>query len=60
MTSNAPRFSPAVPALLFATMAWGSLFLVGKRVVDVLDPVWFTVVRYALATVLLLALVQRF
>lgn len=47
-------------ALVFATTAWGSLFLVGKPIVGVIDPVWFTVVRYALATVLLLALVQCF
>lgn len=36
------------------------MFLVGKGIVGVLDPVWFTVVRYALATMLLLALVQCF
>lgn len=50
----------AVAALLFATTAWGSLFLVGKSVVGVLDPLWFTLVRYALATLLLTALVQCF
>jgi drug/metabolite transporter (DMT)-like permease len=52
--------SLACLALVFATTAWGSLFLVGKGIVGVLDPVWFTVVRYALATVLLLVLVQCF
>lgn len=49
-----------VVALLFATLAWGSLFLVGKPLLASLDPVWFTTVRYALATLLLAALVQRF
>ena len=48
--------SLACLALVFATTAWGSLFLVGKQVIGVIDPVWFTVVRYALATVLLLVL----
>lgn len=52
--------SLACLALVFATTAWGSLFLVGKQVIGVIDPVWFTVVRYALATVLLLVLVQAF
>ena len=52
-------FAPVV-ALLFATSAWGSLFLVGKPLLKTLDPVWFTVVRYALATLLLVVLVQGF
>ncbi|WP_169516996.1 DMT family transporter [Azohydromonas australica] len=52
--------SLACLALVFATTAWGSLFLVGKHVIGVIDPVWFTVVRYALATALLLMLVQCF
>ncbi len=50
----------AVAALLLATTAWGSLFLVGKTVVGVLDPLWFTLLRYALATAVLAVLVQRF
>lgn len=49
-----------VLALLFATSAWGSLFLVGKPLLATLDPVWFTAVRYGLATLLLAALVQVF
>lgn len=49
-----------VAALLSATSAWGSLFLVGKPLLAMLDPVWFTTLRYALATLLLAALVQRF
>lgn len=50
----------AVIGLLFATTAWGSLFLVGKPLAAVLDPLWFTVLRYALATLLLALLVHRF
>ena len=50
----------AVAALLLATSSWGSLFLVGKQVIGVLDPAWFTLIRYALATALLALLVQRF
>lgn len=50
----------AVAALLLATSSWGSLFLVGKQVISVLDPTWFTLIRYAVATVLLALLVQRF
>ncbi|MBX3621634.1 MAG: DMT family transporter [Rhizobacter sp.] len=50
----------AIAALLLATTAWGSLFLVGKAVVGVIDPLWFTVLRYALATLVLLVLVQAF
>lgn len=50
----------AVIGLFFATTAWGSLFLVGKPLVSVLDPLWFTLLRYALATLLLALLVHRF
>lgn len=49
-----------VLALLFATSAWGSLFLVGKPMLATLDPVWFTTLRYGLATLLLAALAQIF
>ncbi|MDR7270648.1 drug/metabolite transporter (DMT)-like permease [Pelomonas saccharophila] len=48
----------AIFALLLATTAWGSLFLIGKPVVAQLDPVWFTLVRYALATSVLALLVH--
>ena len=48
----------AIVALLLATSAWGSLFLIGKPVVAQLDPVWFTLVRYALATSVLALLVH--
>ncbi|MCE4555467.1 DMT family transporter [Roseateles cellulosilyticus] len=50
----------AIAALLFATTAWGSLFLIGKPITAQLDPAWFTLVRYTLATAVLAALVQRF
>ncbi|MBW8843741.1 MAG: DMT family transporter [Burkholderiales bacterium] len=48
----------AITALLFATTAWGSLFLIGKPITAQLDPVWFTLVRYTLATAVLVVLVQ--
>lgn len=48
----------AIVALLLATSAWGSLFLIGKPVVAQLDPVWFTLVRYTLATSVLALLVH--
>ncbi|MFT7776001.1 DMT family transporter [Roseateles sp.] len=48
----------AIAALLFATVAWGSLFLIGKPITAQLDPTWFTLVRYTLATALLALLVQ--
>ena len=47
-------------ALLFATTAWGSLFLVGKPLLSVVDPLWFTTLRYTLATLLLAGLAQAF
>jgi drug/metabolite transporter (DMT)-like permease len=53
--ASTPR---AIVALLLATSAWGSLFLIGKPVVAQLDPVWFTLVRYTLATAVLAALVH--
>lgn len=55
----APRAGalPAVAALLLATVAWGSLFHVGRSVVRQLDPLWFTTLRYTLATAMLAALV---
>lgn len=53
--TSTPR---AIGAMLLATTAWGSLFLIGKPVVAQLDPVWFTLARYALATLVLAVLVQ--
>lgn len=49
----------AVLALLLATTAWGSMFLVAKPMVAQLDPVWFTTLRYALACLPLAWLVHR-
>lgn len=40
----------AVLALLFAVCSWGSMFLVAKPVLALLDPLWFTVLRYLLAS----------
>lgn len=54
-----PNLIPVV-ALLFATSAWGSLFLVGKPLLASLDPIWFTALRYTLAALLLGVLVQVF
>ncbi len=55
---TAPIRPGAIAALLFATTAWGSLFLIGKPVVAQLDPAWFTLVRYLIATAVLAVLVQ--
>jgi drug/metabolite transporter (DMT)-like permease len=41
---------------LFATTTWGSLFIVGKSVLAHVDPLWFTLLRYTLATALLAVL----
>ena len=54
-----PVLAPVV-ALFIATSAWGSLFIVGKPLLATLDPLWFTSLRYALATLLLVVLVQVF
>lgn len=53
-----PATGGAVAALLFATAAWGSLFVVGRRVMQVLDPLWFTGFRYAAAGLALLVLLR--
>jgi drug/metabolite transporter (DMT)-like permease len=50
----------AIASLLMATSAWGSLFFVGKSMLAVLDPLWFTTIRYVLATLLLVALRPAF
>lgn len=55
-TRTAPAFPVAAGALLLATGAWGSLFFVGQSVLRDVDPLWFTTIRYLLATLLLLAL----
>ncbi len=48
----------AVAALVFATVAWGGLFHAGKVALKNLDPFWFTVVRYAGATLLLTTILR--
>lgn len=48
----------AVAALVFATVAWGGLFHAGKVALKHLDPFWFTVVRYAGATLLLTTILR--
>ncbi|HSI50792.1 MAG TPA: DMT family transporter [Ideonella sp.] len=50
--------SSAMLSLVFATVAWGSLFLVGKPLLRELDPAWFTLLRYTGATLVLLALLR--
>ncbi|PZP30658.1 MAG: EamA/RhaT family transporter [Roseateles depolymerans] len=56
MTPTSP--AAAVAALLFATLAWGSLFLTAKPVAAQLDPMWFTLIRYTFAASLLALLVH--
>ena len=48
--------APGAAMLLFATVAWGSLFHVGKAALAYVDPWWFTLARYAGATALMLGL----
>ncbi len=59
MSSDRRSRLPAVAALLFATSSWGGLFIIAKPILAVLDPVWFTALRYALAALLLIGLVSR-
>ena len=56
MFSN-PR-TLGILGLLVATWAWGSLFLVGKGVLSYVNPVWFTFIRYTLATAVFVVLVR--
>jgi drug/metabolite transporter (DMT)-like permease len=55
MFSN-PR-TLGIVGLLVATSAWGSLFLVSKGVLSYVNPVWFTFIRYTLATAVFVVLV---
>jgi drug/metabolite transporter (DMT)-like permease len=45
-----------IAGLLVATSAWGSLFLVGKSVLPHVNAVWFTFIRYTLATAVFIVL----
>ena len=58
MKPTTPSTALAVPALCFAAFAWGSLFLVAKPMLAALDPLWFSCLRYLLATLALALLVQ--
>jgi drug/metabolite transporter (DMT)-like permease len=53
MQNSSARTGAAM--LLFATASWGTLFHVGKTIIGEIDPWWFTLLRYAGATALLLA-----
>lgn len=50
-----PR-SLGIVSLLLATSSWGAMFLVGKDVLQHVDPFWFTIVRYTLSALLFVAL----
>jgi drug/metabolite transporter (DMT)-like permease len=49
-TMTLDRRAASIAALLFATSAWGSLFVVGKAALRHVDPVWLTLLRYTIAT----------
>lgn len=51
-----PSSIPPLAALLMAAATWGSLFFVAKPLLEAIDAVWFTAIRYALATSCLFAL----
>ena len=55
MSSPSSRL-PGIAALLFATASWGSLFLVGKGVLQHVAPVWLTLIRYTLSALVFAAL----
>lgn len=56
---SAPSRPLGIAALLVATSAWGSLFLVSKDLLAHLDPLWFTLLRYTIATLLFALLLAR-
>ena len=45
-----------IAALLLATAGWGGMFLVGKSVLQHVDPTWFTLIRYTLSGLVFVAL----
>ncbi|TCO81194.1 EamA-like transporter family protein [Plasticicumulans lactativorans] len=55
----APSRPLGIAALLVATSAWGSLFLVSKDLLAHLDPAWFTLLRYTIATLTFALLLAR-
>src|SRR5688572_13857658 len=52
---NARSYGVGAACLLFATVAWGGLFHVGKALIAEVDPYSFTLIRYAIAVLLLVA-----
>jgi drug/metabolite transporter (DMT)-like permease len=50
-----PR-SLGIAALLLATSGWGGMFLISKGVLHHVDPVWFTLIRYSISGIVLVAL----
>ena len=48
--------SLGILALLLATSSWGGMFLVSKDVLQHVDPVWFTLIRYSLSALFFAAL----
>jgi drug/metabolite transporter (DMT)-like permease len=55
MSSSSSR-PLGIAGLLFATSAWASLFLVGKPVLGHVHPLWFTSIRYGVASAAFAAL----
>ena len=56
---TSPRFTLADAFLSSVVLTWGVHFVVAKRVMTVLDPLAFALVRFALASVLLLIVAAR-
>jgi drug/metabolite transporter (DMT)-like permease len=56
---TAPRFTLADALLSSVVLAWGVHFVVAKRVMAVIDPLAFALVRFALASALLLIVTTR-
>lgn len=56
---STPSRPLGIAALLVATSAWGSLFLVSKDLLAHLDPAWFTLLRYTIATLTFALLLAR-
>ncbi|WP_077036073.1 DMT family transporter [Pelomonas sp. KK5] len=55
MDKNTAIPRPAgIAALLVATISWGGMFLVGKAVLPHVGPAWLTLIRYTLATAVML------
>jgi drug/metabolite transporter (DMT)-like permease len=48
---NATSRLAGIAGMLLATSAWGSLFIVGQPVLAHVDPVWFTLLRYTIASI---------